>query len=83
MAAANVRRLTRRAIRILGILTAGLLGLVVMTVVLLQFRPVRESVLDFALNRVATVLPGDLTVGEASWPALGDLEFGAGRILYP
>jgi hypothetical protein len=61
--------------RIAGATMLSALGLVVILFLLLLMRPVREKVLAFGLSKVEALLPGTLTVEDASWSGLGSLDF--------
>ena len=64
------KRLAKR----IGIGLAGVVTLVVVLVTVLLLSPFRGKVLTRVLKEVGTVIPGDLSVGAASWPALGTIE---------
>jgi hypothetical protein len=65
----------RRAMKYAGIVAAGLFAVLLVLLLLLFIRPVRESILGAAFPRLKSILPGDITVKDASWTSLGSLEF--------
>lgn len=65
----------RRLINWLGVGVGGLLGLVLVTLLLFLFAPVRHAILTMVLSRTADALPGELVIRRAAWPAPGTLEF--------
>ncbi len=64
------KRLAKR----IGIGLAGAVALVVVLVAVLLLSPFRGKVLTRVLKDVGTVIPGDFSIGVASWPALGTIE---------
>ena len=56
---------TRRLARILAVTLAALVGLLLLVVVLLFVRPLREEALDHVLQAASDALPGEISVERA------------------
>jgi hypothetical protein len=63
-----------RIVKWVGIGLLALAGLVAVLILLLMMAPVRSAILGYAIPRLATRLPGELAVSEATWPGLGTVE---------
>ncbi|MCA9729206.1 MAG: hypothetical protein KC729_16080, partial [Candidatus Eisenbacteria bacterium] len=64
----------RRLRQILIGIPVTLIAVVLAIVVLLLLPPVREGILDIALQKARTSLPGKLEIGASRWPSPGRIE---------
>jgi hypothetical protein len=65
----------KRIARIGGRILLGLAVIVFLALFAVTLAPVRQKLLDEVVSRAQDSLPGTLTIGRASWPALDRLEF--------
>ena len=65
---------TKRLLKIASRVAVVLAAVVLVLILLMLLEPVRNRLLDKAIERGRAAMPGTISVDQARWPALGRLE---------